>query len=369
MRSSIALRSAGACLVALGLVAAACTGWGGAADKSGSRSEPLLLHLAVADYGLGNAFAIRDFKRRVKSLSGGSIQIQVLGGWGDYAVDAEQQVVRAVADGQVDLGVTSTGVFDSLGVTSFEALSAPLLIDSNELADAVLESDLPHRMLDGLSKLGVTGIGVAFQALVYPLSEDRPLVDLADWSGVRFGTARSEIQEAAIRALGASPVEVFGPARDAALDANDIQAFDFGIYGYRSEFHLGMAEQVPYVASNVVLWPRFNVLLANPELLSSLSDDQRAWLQRAMVQAMALSARQNGKEGRAVRVACRRGARFARATPTQLNAMRSALALVYQWLRQDPRTSAFLHEIGHLTGTVPEQRLHVPPHCVWSPRS
>jgi TRAP-type C4-dicarboxylate transport system substrate-binding protein len=273
--------------------------------------------------------------------------------------------VRAVADGRVDLGVTSTGVLDSMGVTSFEALSAPLLIDSNELADAVLESDLSHEMLDGLSKLGVTGIGVAFQALVYPLSEDRPLVDVADWNGVRFGTLRSLIQETAIRALGASPVEVFGPARDAALDANDIQAFDFGIYGYRSEFHLGMAEQVPYVASNVVLWPRFNVLLANPDLLSSLSDEQRAWIQRAMAQAEALSASQNGKEGRAVRVACRRGARFASARPPELDAIRIALAPVYQRLEQDPGASTFIREIEDLKARVHPQPLHVPPHCVW----
>jgi TRAP-type C4-dicarboxylate transport system substrate-binding protein len=353
----------------LGLVAAACTASGRAADKSGSRSEPLLLHLAVADYGLGNAFAIRDFKRRVQSLTGDSIQIQVLGGWGDYAPDAEQQVVQAVADGRVDLGVTSTGVFDSLGVTSFEALSAPLLIDSNELANAVLESDLPRQMLDGLSQVGVRGIGIAFQSLVYPLSEDRPLVDVPDWSGVRVGTLRSKIQEAAIRALGARPVEVFGPARDAALDANDIRAFDFGIYGYRSEFHLGMAEQVPYVAANVVLWPRFNVLLANPELLSSLSEDQRGWLQRAMAQATALSARQDGKEGRAVRVACRRGARFASASLAELHAMRSALAPVYQRLRQDPRTSTFLREIKDLEGRMHPQPLHVPPRCVWAPPS
>ena len=48
--------------------------------------------------------------------------------------------MRAVAAGQVDLGWSGTRVFDTMGVTSFQALHAPMLIDSYALQHAVIAS-------------------------------------------------------------------------------------------------------------------------------------------------------------------------------------------------------------------------------------
>ena len=53
--------------------------------------------------------------------------------------------MHGVADDTYDLGVVGTQVFDTLGVTSFQALNAPMLLDSYPLQAAVLESRLPDR--------------------------------------------------------------------------------------------------------------------------------------------------------------------------------------------------------------------------------
>lgn len=50
------------------------------------------------------------------------------------------------ASGTADLAWVRTQVFETLGVESFQALTAPMLIDSYPL-EQVLASDIPGRML------------------------------------------------------------------------------------------------------------------------------------------------------------------------------------------------------------------------------
>jgi TRAP-type transport system periplasmic protein len=142
------------------VVAGGCSGGGAAGDKAGGSGAPVVLRLASTSGDLHAAPVIGDFVSRVKERSGGNLRIQVVSRWGEYAADAEQQVVRAVAVGKVDLGWAGARVFDTIGVTSFQALQAPMLIDSYPLERAVIASDLPGQMLQGLNKVGVRGLGV-----------------------------------------------------------------------------------------------------------------------------------------------------------------------------------------------------------------
>ena len=97
-------------------------------------------------------------------------------------------MVHAVAAGTVDLGWAGSRVFDTVGMRSWQALSAPLLIDSYPLENAVLRSGMPGRMLAGLPKIGVAGLGVLGESLRLPFRAHRPLLAPADWRGVSFGT-------------------------------------------------------------------------------------------------------------------------------------------------------------------------------------
>ena len=125
-------------------------------------------------YGdLQTAPVIEDFVSQVEERSGGNVRVKVVSRWGDYADDAEQQVVRAVAAGEVDLGWAGARVFDTLGVTSFQALQAPMLIDNYALEHAVITSDIPAQMLHGL-KVGVTGLGTLADGLRKPIAVKQP---------------------------------------------------------------------------------------------------------------------------------------------------------------------------------------------------
>lgn len=198
---------------------------------------------------------------RVSDLSRGKISVKVVYSVGGLAPDAEQQVVKDVAAGSYDLGFAGTSVFDTLGVRSFEALSAPMLIDSYPLENAVIRSSLPARMMAGLAKLDVTGLAVLGDEMRRPVGVRQPIVSLADWRGITFGIYQSNTEDAAIRALGAKPGPGFGTARDQALASGALQGFDLNLVYYQQ---LNKEPAAPYITANVNLWPRTVALFANP---------------------------------------------------------------------------------------------------------
>ena len=351
----------------LALVAAVVPGCSGAAPDSdkagGSLGGRVVLRMASTPGSLSDVPPVDYFAARVAALSGRTVQIKAVDQWGDYAPDAEAQVVHAAAEGKVDLGWAGSRVFDAMGLANFQALSAPMLIDGYPLVNAVLESSIPGEMLDSLKVVGVAGLGISAEQLRRPISARRPLLNLADWHGIAFGTYRSRIQENAVRALGATPVEAFGPFRSRALDTGEIQGFELDIPRYD---RLGLAAKAPYVTANVTLWPQFNVLFANPGRLASLTDRQRSWLRQAADDATTFSEQLADREGRYVNEACSRGARFANASPSDLAGMRAPLAAVYRTIEQDPQTGAFIRQIQAMKLSTPRApSLRVPAGCAY----
>ena len=90
---------------------------------------------------------------------------------------------------------------------SFDALHAPLLIDSYALERKALESPLVREMLDGLEPLGVVGLGILPGPLRKPLGVSR-LVRPADYAGKTLAFQRSRVAERTLRALGARGAEI-----------------------------------------------------------------------------------------------------------------------------------------------------------------
>jgi TRAP-type C4-dicarboxylate transport system substrate-binding protein len=336
--------------VVLTTMAAACTDEGAEADKAGGPGEPVDLVFADTYGGLEQLPAIAYFVERVEELSDGQIRIEAADEWGEFAPDAEEQVVRDVSSGLADLGWVGSRTFDLMGVESFQALTAPMLVDSYALQDAVIESGLTDQMMDGLDELGVVGLGVLADGLRKPVGVRGPIVGVDDWSGLGFGTFGSDVQAEAIRALGATPETVFGHHRTEAIESGTIQGFEMGLFVYL--FPDGLVESGPYVTANVNLWPQMDVLLANPELRDSLTAEQRGWLEQAADDAASRSAALADTEARTIQNACTRGARFAEASEQDLTALQDAFAPVFDALRQDQTTRSFIEQIQTLKGSI-----------------
>jgi TRAP-type C4-dicarboxylate transport system substrate-binding protein len=362
MRSRARLATVALAVIAA-VVAGGC-GSGVAGDKAGGPGEPVVLRMANAYGDLNDVPAVQDFVSQVKQRSGGNLRIEVAGPWGDYADDAEQQVVRAVATGKADLGWAGARVFDTMGVTSFQALQAPMLIDSYALQHAVVASDIPGQMLQSLAKLGVRGLGILADGLRKPIAVKHPMLGAGDWRGVRFGTVKSQGQVQAIRSLGATPMEIFRRSRNQALLAGQLGGFEMNLLLYE---HNVLPARAPYVTANVTLWPQMNVLFANPDRLARLTGQQRGWLQQAAQDAAGRSAAladRSNHDAQGLKNACQSGARFANASQADLASLREAFAPVYASLEQDPQTKAFIQQIRALKRSTPAAAsLAIPAGC------
>jgi TRAP-type C4-dicarboxylate transport system substrate-binding protein len=251
-----------------------------------------------------------------------------------------------------------------MGVTSFQALQAPMLIDSYALEQAVLTAGIPGQMMPGLAEVGVRGLAVVADGLRRPIAVKQPLVGVGDWRGITFGTNRSEVQVQAIRALGATPIEIFRRSRIQALADGNLGGFEMNLALYE---HTASALRAPYVTANVTLWPQMDVLIINPDRLARLTGQQRGWLQQAAQDAAgrsaALAASADG-DTQDLEHACQSGTRFASASPADLAALHKAVAPVHASLEQDPQTKAFIQRIQALKRSTPaEGPLAIPAGC------
>ena len=160
MRAQLVIAS----LAALGLLAGGC---GSSASKAtGARSEePVTLTLANPNAGDADVGA---WMKAVERLSEGSIRIELRSDWRADEAQAERGTLADVHAGKVDIAKIAARAWDTLGVTSFQALHAPFLVDSLELERRVLTGPLGAEMLAGVRDAGCRACGRASRAVAVP---------------------------------------------------------------------------------------------------------------------------------------------------------------------------------------------------------
>ena len=309
--------------------------------------------------------AVTEFQERVAELSGGAVTIELVfdvDDVGDYWAllpEGEQQAVRAVASGDVELGWAGTRVFDTLGAPAASALQAPLVVDSHELLRAVLEDDVVQDVLDQLSSAGVRGLALLSGGLRRPVAVEAPLRDPGDWAGKTVQHFRSEVHAATVRALGATSTDVVSSVRDDGLAAGTIDAHDQTLRTYVVR---GAVSLAPFI-SDVVLWPDVLAIIADPEL--DLPEQHRTWLQQAAEEASARSSDLMDVDDEQVAEACAQGAKIATLSTEQRAALQKAVTPVLEDLRTDPAAGPVLARLHELKkGLPPAPALAVPPTCL-----
>lgn len=351
-------------IIAVALIVSACTSQAG--TKAGGPAAPVVLRMATVNSEAGYNPAVDELLERVEASSNGNLKIEMAFGVGEFEPGAEQQIVRGVADGTYDLGVVGSRVFDTLGVNNFEALDAPMLIDSYAVEAAVIEGDIPARMLRSLDQLQVSGMGLLADGLRKPIAVEKPLLRSNDWRGITFGVYRSEALSGAVAVLGAEPTEVIGPRRDQALDQGEIAGFEMNLLGYRN---LNLSQWARFVTINVNLWPQVLAIVGNPKRLASLSNEQRDSLTRALGGAAAASTGLVKGDVGFITDLCRQGARFATASGADLVGLRDAFAPIYRDLQADPETAQLISAIEQLKRPSSADVVVIPDGCASSATS
>lgn len=328
-------------LVGLALVAG-CTA---AVDRAGGARTPRPVVLHVLNTRRGEE--AQPFLAKLAELSKGTLRLVVDTEWHSDSVTGEVDAVHAIESGQADLAIVPARAWHGLGVTSFDALIAPLAVDSYALQQKVLGSEIPDQMLRGISGLGLQGIGILPGPVRKPAGITRPLLTSSDFRGARIAISPSAVADKSLRALGAVPVaSTFEGAPLAGLDGSEQQVSTIAENGYD--------EVTQSITVNVNLWPRPLVVFGSTKTLAALSSTQTGWLRAAVRDTLdATEQVQIRADTDGVGALCRRAKlRLIDASPAQVAKLREAFAATLDGLRRDLQTRQFLDRIDALRAGV-----------------
>lgn len=334
---------------ALVLSATACT----AVDRAGGKADQSVTTLTFAqpnDQEPPDQLAA--WADRVEEVSDGTVVIEFENGWRLGEVAYEVDTLADVKAGKVDLAWVGARAFDRVGVTDFQALLAPLAVDSHDLQAAVFEAGIPDEMLAGVQAAGVQGIGVLPGPMRKVLGVDHAFVSPEDFTDQLVGMQDSAQSEETFSTLGASATALPSGADISEVDGYEQQLSS--IYGN------GYYADAGYVTANVNLWPRPLVLVANPDSYDGLTDAQREALATASEQSVlgSLDA-SRAEDAESVEDLCVEGIELVEASASQLDGLIQALGPVYARLGADPKSAAWLKQIVQL-----KQKVAAPPDSV-----
>jgi hypothetical protein len=213
-----------------------------------------------------------------------------------------------------------------------------MLIDNMELQQQVINDSVATEMLDAVKSAGFAGIGVLPGPIRLPSGISRPLLGPATYSGARMAYSASPIAKQSLEALGAIPVE-------AAFEGQDVSGFD-GLEQQAGSVAGNLYDGVVRsITANVGLWPRSIGIVANAGSWSKLTDTQRGWLVQAAKNAVADTASLQARTEDITNMCRRNKVKIISASEGQIAQLRRAATPVYDSLRGDKATAAYLERI------------------------
>jgi TRAP-type transport system periplasmic protein len=330
-------------LIITAIAALAATGCDGSdANKLGATKQTKAKILTVANGNSGPPAELEYFSRALARVSEGRLRIEFRNKWRYGEANTELDLLRDVAAGKADLGWVGSRALGPLGLPEFDALQAPLLIDSYELEERVVGSDIVRDMLGRVDSLGVEPVGLLPGPLQYLLTTT-PVSVPADLSGNVIGYFGFQNGARALEALGARP-------RPIGAGFEHYGELDGSVEHTDALIGSGFLGKAKYLAANLAFWPRPLVLVASPRV----DAEDLELLRRAASEA---STRVRGpaeqRERDQTEALCRAGVQLHQ---VDLAAMERAVRPVYDRLESDPGTRRVVESIQTIASDLKAPR-------------
>jgi len=340
---SRAMRLAWLVAPALACVAVGC----GSGTKAGGRPLTHPIVLSIANHETEGR-DLAEYVAAVHRLSGGSIQLERHEGWRSALAGYDRATVADVRAGRIDLAKIAVRSLDTVGVTAFQPLMAPFLVDSVALERTVLASPLADEMLAGLDRAGVVGVAVVPGEPRRPFGQRRRFTASSAYRGALFGIGPSRLSRETLEALGARP-RTYAPPLPYALDGAELDLYTIEGQGYDTS--------VTSLTGNVVLWPRAFVVVASRKVFASLTTKQREILRAAGHEALAPAIRRLRIEERdQTGTLCRRRQlKLLQATTREVAELHAAVRPVYTALERSAVTRGRIRQIESMKRRLPSE--------------
>lgn len=272
--------------------------------------------------------AMNRFKALVELRSGGQIRVALYPAAQLYRDHDEMEALRL---GAVELLAPSLSKFGRIGFPEFELFDLPFLFDNVQSVRRITQGAIGQRLLERLGRQGITGLGYLDNGFKQ-MSANRPLLEPADFVGLRMRVQSSRVIAAQFRALGARPISLtFSETRqalaNAVVDGTENPISNFWTQGmHQVQTDLSLTDH-GYLGYAVVTNQRF---------WNSLPAPAKDLIERALREALdygnQIAETQNNKALAALRETG--GTRIHTLTPAQRTRLRQAVQPAYDELAQ-----------------------------------
>lgn len=262
------------------------SGWGGLllcllllSSAWAARADVLIRFSHVVARDTPKGLAVERFKSLVEQRSGGRIRVTV---YPDARLYGDLDEMDALRLGAVEMLAPSLSKFGPIGFSEFELFDLPFLFDRMVDVRRVTQGDVGRRLLASLSRQGLVGLGF-FDNGFKQMSANRPLLEPADFKGLRMRVQASRVIAAQFRALGARPVVLAFSETRRALETGVVDGTENPVSNF-------WTQRMNEVQSDLSLTNHAYLgyaVVANQRFWTSLRPNDRAVVTKAMQEALA----------------------------------------------------------------------------------
>jgi C4-dicarboxylate-binding protein DctP len=223
------------------------------------------------------------FKNTLEKISGGKYKVSL---FPSAQLMMGKDEVPAVARGQVQMAIPTIGYVSTID-PAFKLLEVPMLFNSYDAMESVLNGPIGKELLDGLKKKRVMGGGFWYDGFV-ALWSQKPIRTLEDFKNQKIRVFPSEVLANSTKALGAAPTAIPGPEVFLALKQGVADgAWTTPPYGNRIKLY-----EVLKSVTKVNLFPFGYVVVVNPAWYKKQGSAGQKMIQTALAAGKAYNLRE-----------------------------------------------------------------------------
>jgi TRAP-type C4-dicarboxylate transport system substrate-binding protein len=346
-------------ILATTLLVAGCADGGerdAVGDKAGNPAPPTTLTLVTSEQqGRPGGDMVERFVATVDELSDGQIVIvPTFDHPSDQPPGFDQINIRALRDGDFDLGLVPARAWHSAGVTSLEPLQLPFVVETDEQADRVAaDEQLTDALLGGLGSIDVTGLGLLPEGLRHLVRLDgTPISPTGDLDGLTVRAPTSDTTWAILEALGAEVIDLGAAELNDAVIAGQVTVAETSLLLSSTLTAIGR----PSVLLNISLYTKFNVLAISDASLAELDEDAAAVLHDAAAAVLTATLAERPREADGLADACAIGISTVLASDAERQVLRAELAPAIESLTTAADIEPLVQQVRDVAGeaTGPE---------------
>ena len=319
-------------------------------DMAGNELEttPVEPTVLTATYDLGldrpRGQVLQRFIEEVEAASGGAITI-------DVTIENPDSI-QQWSEGDFDITLTTARTLDTMGVTTFDVLSLPFLVQDDDQADRVATSDAANLMMAGLSAIDATGLVLApVYQNHFAIAGDEPLRTLDQLhTGIRVNPLSNRVDQL---------FEAIGGHAAHDLDGDDWYNAIVSGEALAMEWPTALAAATPApmsMATNFTIFYEFGVVMIRDDSLDALSPEQVDVLQAAGAATVQRQVDERLREEDAFAQACSEGATLTAAPFSLMAEVGAAVDDPILEMLEDPATQEIYDAVDLAAGIyqVPE---------------